>query len=83
MKFSAIVSATLLAAVAQAASPFARRASEITETYADLTVRTPEGLELTARDTSPAKLNELLGRVCCTVCIPKGSDNCNCCGWCC
>ena len=42
--------------------------------------RTIDGLELVARDTSPAKLSELLGRACCTVCIPKNSDNCGCCG---
>lgn len=35
MRFSAVVSTALLAAVAQAASPFTRRAAGITETYAD------------------------------------------------
>ncbi|KAF8609780.1 hypothetical protein BDV93DRAFT_551270 [Ceratobasidium sp. AG-I] len=83
MKLSVTISAALLAALAQAASPVARRASSMTETYAELSVRTSEGLGLIARDTSPAKLSELFGRACCYVCIPKNSDNCSCCGACC
>ncbi|CAE6479436.1 unnamed protein product [Rhizoctonia solani] len=83
MKFLTIFSTVLLASVAHGASSHARRAAADSVIYPELTVRTPTGVELTARDTSPAHLNELLGRACCTVCIPKNSDNCGCCGMCC
>ncbi|KAF8609782.1 hypothetical protein BDV93DRAFT_518533 [Ceratobasidium sp. AG-I] len=83
MKFFALVSTALLAAGAHAASSNTPRASAMTESYPELGARTVDGLELVARDTSPAKLSELLGRACCTVCIPKNSDNCGCCGMCC